>query len=59
MWCISFKMIPVSESYFILEGETNIRVRFERDSSGENFYMSAIYADGSKEKINRIEKKEM
>jgi len=52
-------MIPVSESYFILEGETNIRVRFERDSSGENFYMSAIYADGSKEKINRIEKKEM
>lgn len=52
-------MIPVSESCFILEGETNIRVRFERDSSGENFNISAIHADGNKEKINRIEKKDM
>ena len=56
---MTFKMIPVSESYFILEGETNIRVRFERDSSGENFNIIAIYADGNEEKINRIEKKEM
>jgi len=55
----AFKMIPVSESYFVLEGETNIRVRFKRDSSGKNFYISAIFADGNTEKVSRIEKKEI
>ena len=51
---MTFKMIPVSESYFVLEGETSIRVRFERDSSGKNFNIYAISADGNTEKIPRM-----
>lgn len=56
---VTFKMIPISESYFVLEGQTRIRFRFERDSSGKYFNINAIYADGSTERINRIEKKNM
>lgn len=55
---MTFKMIPVSESYFVLEGDTRIRLRFEPDPSGKYFNAIAIFSDGNMEKIKRIEKKD-
>jgi C-terminal processing protease CtpA/Prc len=55
---MTFKMIPVSESYFVLEGDTRVRLRFEQEPSGKYFDATAIFSDGNTEKIMRVVKKD-
>jgi hypothetical protein len=53
----TFKMIPLSETYFILDGEPDIRVEFSPDSSGKEFEITAHFSNGSKETVSRVKDK--
>lgn len=50
-------MIPVSETYFFLEGQSGIRVEFVEDNPTGEYKIIAHFSDGGKEVINRVKKK--
>lgn len=54
----NMRLIPLSETYFILEGQTDVRIEFIQNDSGEEFDASAHFIDGSSELVKRIKKKE-
>ncbi len=48
------KMLPLTETYFLLEGESGIRVEFKEDQSKEGFVIIVHFSDGGKELVNRV-----
>jgi C-terminal processing protease CtpA/Prc len=50
-------MIPMSETYFILEGQSSIRVEFVQDDATGEYKMIAHFSDGGSEVINRVKQK--
>ncbi len=50
-------MIPLSETYFILEGQSSIRVEFVEDNSIGKYKIIAHFSDGGKEVVNRVKEK--
>ena len=51
------RMIPLTESYFVLEGESGIRVEFTLDKAGKDYEITAHFQDGRKDIINRVKDK--
>jgi hypothetical protein len=52
-----FKMIPLSETYFVLDGEPDVRVEFVLDSSEKNFVIIAHFSNGSQERVTKVKAK--
>jgi len=50
------KMIPLSETYFILENESSIRVEFVSDDSGNTYEIIGHFRDGGSERVKRIDR---
>jgi C-terminal processing protease CtpA/Prc len=52
------RMIPLTETYFILEGEPEIRVEFTREKTGQSYEIIVHFQDGSKEIVKRVKSKQ-
>ena len=52
-----FKMIPLSETYFVMEGMPNVRVEFILNESCEEYEAIGHFPDGRSEIFRRIEPK--
>lgn len=52
------RMISVSETYFILEGETNIRIQFKKHETGRTYEIVVIFSHGGKEVVKRLKQEE-
>jgi C-terminal processing protease CtpA/Prc len=50
-------MIPLTEKYFIIEGQSTVRVEFVEDEVGKGYKIIAHFSDGNKEVVNRVTKK--
>ncbi|MGD2086412.1 MAG: S41 family peptidase [Candidatus Aminicenantes bacterium] len=50
------KLIPLSETYFIIEGENNIRAEFILDDQSKEYKIKAHFSDGKSEIVNRLKK---
>lgn len=50
-------MIPLTEKYFLLEGESDIRVEFMRDETTGDYNIIAHFSDGGQEVVNRVKEK--
>lgn len=50
-------LIPLSETYFILEGQSGIRLEFVQDDSTGKFKIRAHFSDGGTEVVNRVTEK--
>ena len=50
-------MIPLSETYFILEGQSGVRLEFVQDDSTGKFKIKAHFSDGGTEVVNRVTEK--
>lgn len=51
-----FKMIPLSETYFVLDGWTDVRIEFIPDDEGRDFAIKAHLSDGRSEIVNKVKK---
>jgi hypothetical protein len=51
-----FKMIPLSEIYFVLDGWADVRIEFVPDDEGKDFAIKAHLSDGSSEIVNKVKK---
>jgi C-terminal processing protease CtpA/Prc len=49
-----FKMIPLSETYFIMDGEPSIRVEFTFNARNKEYEIIGHFPDGSKEVVKRL-----
>jgi C-terminal processing protease CtpA/Prc len=49
-------MIPISETYFFLEGQSSIRVEFVLEQSTGQYKIIAHFPDGDTEVVNRVKK---
>lgn len=49
------KMLPLSEAYFLLEGESGVRLEFVQDEATGVYKIVAHFSSGQKEVINRVE----
>lgn len=49
-----FKMIPLSETYFIMDGMPSVRVEFFLDDKSEAYEAIAHYPDGRQEIVKRV-----
>ena len=49
-----FKMIPLKETYFVLDGEPNIRVEFTFNDQSKLYEIIGHFPDGGKEIVKRI-----
>jgi len=52
-----FKMIPLSETYFVLDGEPSIRVEFTFNDNSKEYEIIGHFPDGRKEVIKRVKEK--
>lgn len=52
-----FRMIPLSETYFVLDGESDIRVEFTLDDKSKEYEIIGHFPDGRKEAVKRIKEK--
>jgi hypothetical protein len=50
-------MIPLTETYFLLEGQSGVRVEFVEDNSTTKYKIIAHFSDGGKEVVNRVKEK--
>ena len=50
-------LIPLTETYFILEGQSDVRVEFVQDHSTEGYKIIAHFSDGGSEVVNRVKEK--
>ncbi len=50
-------LIPLTETYFILEGQSDVRVEFVQDHSTEGYKIIAHFSDGRSEVVNRVKEK--
>jgi hypothetical protein len=48
------RMIPLTETYFLLDEESGIRIEFTFDTKGKNYEIIAHFQDGGKEVIKRV-----
>jgi len=51
-----FKMIPLSETYFVLDGWADVRIEFAPDNEGRDFAIKAHLSNGSSEIVNKVKK---
>ncbi len=51
-------LIPLTETFFILEGQSDIRVEFVQDETTGEYKIIAHFSDGQKEVVNRVKEKE-
>jgi len=50
-------MIPLTETYFILDGQSSVRAEFVKDEGGKDYKIIAHFSDGGKEIIKKVRKK--
>jgi C-terminal processing protease CtpA/Prc len=50
-------MIPLTERYFFLEGQSTVRAEFVEDEGGTGFKIIVHFSDGGKEVVNRVTEK--
>jgi hypothetical protein len=48
-----FRLLPIGDDYFMLEGLDYFRIRFERDESGRVVELIGIYDDGTEDRSRR------
>ncbi len=48
------KMIPITSTYFMLEGRDNFRVKFNTDGSGSVISLTGMYDDGAGEENKKV-----
>jgi len=53
-----FKMIPLSETYFVLDGEPSIRVEFTFNDQSKEHEIIGHFPDGRKEVVKRVKEKQ-
>lgn len=51
-----FKMIPLSETYFVLDGWADVHIEFVPDDEGRDIAIKAHLSDGSSEIVNKVKK---
>lgn len=49
-----YKMVPLSETYFIIDGWSDVRVEFVLDEKNRTYEIIAHFPDGSQETVKRI-----
>ena len=49
-----FKMIPLSDTYFVLDGEPDIRVEFTFNEKNKEYEIIGHFPDGRKENVKRV-----
>ncbi len=49
-----FKMIPLSETYFVLDGEPSVRVEFKFNDKSKEYEIIGHFPDGRKEVVKRV-----
>lgn len=49
-----FKMIPQNETYFIIDGWSDVRVEFVPDEKNKTYEIIAHFSDGRKETVKRV-----
>jgi len=49
-----FKMIPLNETYFVLDGEPDIRLEFTYNEQNEEHEMIARFPDGRTEVVTSL-----
>jgi hypothetical protein len=52
-----FKMVPLSETYFVLDGEPSIRVEFTFNDNSKEYEIIGHFPDGRKEIVKRVKEK--
>ena len=50
-------MIPMTDTYFMLEGQSAIRLEFVKDESGEGYKIITHFSNGNTEVVNRVTEK--
>jgi C-terminal processing protease CtpA/Prc len=50
-------MVPLTERFFFLEGQSSIRVEFVEDEGGTAYKIIVHFSDGGKEVVNRVTEK--
>ncbi len=49
-----FKMVPLSDTYFVLDGEPNIRVEFTFNDQNKEYEIIGHFPDGRQEVVKRV-----
>ncbi len=49
-----FKMIPLTDKYFILDGEDSIRIEFIMNTASKEYEIIGHFRDGRKENVKRV-----
>lgn len=57
LWSNKIRMIPLTETYFVLEGESGIQIEFTLDKAGKDYEITAHFQNGRKEIVKRIKEK--
>jgi len=52
-----FKMIPLTETYFILDGWADVRVEFVLDDKGKEYTIKARFPDGRSDIVKKVKEK--
>jgi hypothetical protein len=52
-----FRMIPLNETYFVLDGEPSIRVEFTFNDQSKEYEIIGHFPDGRKEVVKRVKEK--
>ena len=52
-----FRMIPLSETYFILDGWADVRVEFVLDDKGKEYAIKACFPDGRSDIVKKVKEK--
>jgi len=52
-----FKLIPLSETYFSVDGWPDVRVEFLLDDKGEAYEIISHFSDGRKEIVKKVKEK--
>jgi len=50
-------MIPLTETYFLLEGQSSIRLEFVQDESSGDYQIIVHFSDGGNEVVYRVKGK--
>ena len=50
----SMKLIPLSETYFVIEGKHNVRAEFILDDKSKEYKIKAHFSGGKSEIVNRL-----
>ena len=53
----TLKLIPISETLFMLDGEPNVRVEFMLDDTGQEYVIKSHFSNGTSEIVKRVKEK--